>query len=144
MELGGKSAAIAYADADFDNAARNVARGILHHAGQNMFSRLAACGASFDRRAVSREASRPRQLRRTVGPGAEDCDMGPVISERQLQRIEALCEVGVAEGATLATGGKRLEREGFFLPPTIFTDVRPDMRIAQEEFFGPITSCYPV
>ncbi|WP_292357478.1 aldehyde dehydrogenase family protein [Mesorhizobium sp.] len=142
MELGGKSAAIAYADADLDNAARNIARGILHHAGQicSAASRLVAHRSIVGPLV---EKLKAEATRRTVGPGVEDCDMGPVISERQLRRIETLCEVGVAEGATLATGGKRLAREGYFLPPTIFTDVRPDMRIAQEEFFGPVLVVIP-
>lgn len=137
MELGGKSAAIVYADADLDTAARNITRGILHHSGQ-------ICSAAS--RLVVHRSIAPAMVekikaeagRRSIGPGIEGCDMGPVISERQLSRIEALCRVGIDEGATLAMGGKRLDREGYFLPPTIFTDVHPGMRIAQEEFFGPV------
>ncbi|MFC3166222.1 aldehyde dehydrogenase family protein [Ciceribacter thiooxidans] len=142
MELGGKSAAIVYADADLDDAARNITRGILHHSGQ-------ICSAA-SRLVVNRsivgtlvEKIRAEAARRSVGPGADGCDMGPVISERQLSRIEALCDAGVAEGATLEMGGKRLDREGYFLPPTIFTNVSPDMRIAQEEFFGPVLVVLP-
>lgn len=137
MELGGKSAAIVYADADLDTAARNISRGILHHSGQicSAASRLLVHRSVAS---VMVEKIKAEAERRSVGPGIEGCDMGPVISERQLSRIEALCSVGVNEGATLVTGGKRLNREGYFLPPTIFTDVQPGMRIAQEEFFGPV------
>lgn len=80
---------------------------------------------------------------RTVGPGVEGNDMGPVISERQLASIEALCQIGVEEGANLVTGGKRLDQAGYFMPPTIFTDVTPDMQIAREEFFGPVLVVIP-
>jgi aldehyde dehydrogenase (NAD+)/betaine-aldehyde dehydrogenase len=142
MELGGKSAAIAYADADLDNAAREIARGILHHSGQI----CSAAARLLVHRSIAGELVekiKAEAARRRVGPGVEDCDMGPVISDRQLSRIEALCQVGVAEGATLVTGGKRLDREGYFLPPTIFNDVHPDMRIAQEEFFGPVLVVIP-
>ncbi|HCL63507.1 MAG TPA: aldehyde dehydrogenase [Rhizobium sp.] len=142
MELGGKSAAIAYADADLDQAARNIARGIFHHAGQI----CSAASRLLVQRPVAEtlvEKILAEAAKRSVGPGTDGCDMGPVISERQLSRIEALCQVGVDDGATLKTGGKRLDRTGYFLPPTIFVDVRPDMRIAQEEFFGPVLTVIP-
>ena len=142
MELGGKSAAVVYPDADLDRAAKNIARGIYNHAGQ-------ICSAA-SRLLVHRgvhgelvERLKAEAERRRVGPGAEQSDMGPVISDRQLTRIEKLVAAGVAEGATLVTGGKRLARDGFFLPPTIFSGVRPDMRIAQEEFFGPVLVVIP-
>jgi aldehyde dehydrogenase (NAD+)/betaine-aldehyde dehydrogenase len=81
---------------------------------------------------------------RTVGPGIEGRDMGPLISARQLARVEALCAAGIAEGATAVLGGARVPGlAGHFMAPTIFTGVRPDMRIAQEEFFGPVLVVIP-
>jgi aldehyde dehydrogenase (NAD+)/betaine-aldehyde dehydrogenase len=143
MELGGKSGAIVYADADLDKTAASATRGIFHHAGQ-----ICSAGArlivhrSIHDDLVERIAA--LAAARTVGPGIDGCDMGPLISGRQLDRVEALCRVGVAEGATLIMGGTRLaERKGHFMAPTIFTGVRPDMRIAQEEFFGPVLVVLP-
>ncbi|TCM64545.1 aldehyde dehydrogenase family protein [Rhizobium sp. BK068] len=142
MELGGKSAGIVYADADLDRTAKNVARGIFHHSGQicSAASRLLVHSSIVDELVdmVRREAAA-----RSVGPGIENHQMGPVISEKQLVRIEALCQAGIAEGAQVAMGGRRLERAGYFMPPTIFTGVQPGMRIAQEEFFGPVLVVIP-
>ncbi|MDB5553538.1 MAG: Betaine-aldehyde dehydrogenase [Rhizobium sp.] len=142
MELGGKSAAIVYADADLDRTARNVARGIFHHSGQicSAASRLLVHRSIVD---ALVDKVRQEAALRTVGPGIEGSQMGPVISEKQLTRIEMLCQAGIEEGAELAMGGKRLKRDGYFMPPTIFTDVQPGMRIAQEEFFGPVLVVIP-
>jgi aldehyde dehydrogenase (NAD+) len=142
MELGGKSAGIVYADADLDGAAKNAARGIFHHAGQIC---SAASRLLVERRVHDAfvERLKAEAAARSVGPGVERCDMGPVISARQLARIEALCDAGVAEGAVLAAGGHRLNRPGHFMPPTIFTNVTPAMRIANEEFFGPVVVVIP-
>ena len=142
MELGGKSAGIVYADADLDRTAKNAARGIFHHSGQicSAGSRLLVHRSIHDElleKLVAEANSR------TVGPGVEGNDMGPVISERQLASIEALCQIGVDEGANLVTGGKRLDQAGYFMPPTIFTNVTPDMQIAREEFFGPVLVVIP-
>ena len=72
-------------------------------------------------------------------------DMGPVINNDAVEKIMGYVDIGVNEdGATLACGGKRLTRgdyaHGYFIEPTVFTDVTPDMRVAQEEIFGPVTS----
>ena len=142
MELGGKSAGIVYADADLDRAAKNAARGIFHHAGQicSAASRLLVQRPIHDELL---EKLKEQANLRSVGPGIDGCDVGPVISEKQLKRIETLCEAGVAEGAVLAAGGRRLERSGYFLPPTIFAEVTPNMRVANEEFFGPVLTVIP-
>ncbi len=138
MELGGKSGGIIYEDADLEQAAFSAARGIFTHAGQicSAGSRLIVHRSIHDdvvARIVKLAAAR------SVGPGVEGCDMGPLISERQLQRVEALCRAGVAEGAKLVLGGARVPGlAGHFMAPTIFTDVRPEMAIAQQEFFGPV------
>ena len=143
MELGGKSGAIVFPDADLDQVEASAAAGIFKHAGQicSAGSRLIVHRSVHDE-VVSRLVTRAESL--SVGPGIEGCDLGPLISDRQLERVEALCRAGVAEGATLVTGGSRVTGlEGFFMEPTVFTGVRPEMRIAQEEFFGPVVVIIP-
>ena len=143
MELGGKSGGIVFPDADLDQVAASAAAGIFKHAGQicSAGSRLIVHRSIYDE-VVSRLVAKAEAL--SVGPGIEGCDLGPLISARQLDRVEALCRVGVEEGATLATGGTRVAGlDGFFMTPTVFTNVRPDMRIAQEEFFGPVVVVIP-
>ena len=81
---------------------------------------------------------------RSVGPGIDECPMGPLISPKQLDAVEGLCKVGMDEGATVVTGGVRVpDTLGNFMQPTIFTDVTPNMRIAREEFFGPVAVVMP-
>jgi aldehyde dehydrogenase (NAD+) len=143
MELGGKSAAIVHADADLALAAQRVARGIFTHAGQicSAASRVLVHESVYE---PFIEALVAQARARSVGPGAEGADMGPLISLRQLDKVESLCRTGVAEGAVLACGGSRMPgRPGYFMQPTVFRDVRPDMRIAQEEFFGPVVVAIP-
>jgi aldehyde dehydrogenase (NAD+) len=143
MELGRKSGAIVHADADLDRTAASAVRGIFTHAGQ-----ICSAGSRLIVHRSLRDDLVERVVRlasaRTVGPGLEGCDMGPLISARQLARVEALCEAGRAEGATAVLGGHRVPGlPGHFMAPTIFTGVRPEMRIAQEEFFGPVLVVLP-
>ena len=143
MELGGKSAAIVHADADMPLAAQRVARGIFTHAGQicSAASRVLVQRSIYERFI---EALVAQAQARVVGPGAEGADMGPLISSRQLDRVEALCRAGVDEGAVVACGGSRVAgHPGHFMQPTVFRDVEPRMRIAQEEFFGPVIVAIP-
>ncbi len=143
MELGGKSAGIVYADADLEQAAKSAAKGIFHHAGQicSAGSRLIVHRSVHDDFVARLKAEAEA---RRVGPGGEGCDMGPLISAKQLERVESLCRVGINEGATLVVGGSRLpDTPGHFMRPTVFADVRPQMRIAQEEFFGPVVVVIP-
>ncbi|WP_373050373.1 aldehyde dehydrogenase family protein [Thalassovita aquimarina] len=143
MELGGKSGGIVFPDADLGQVAASAAAGIFKHAGQicSAGSRLIVHRSVYDE-VVSRLVAKAEAL--SVGPGIDDCDLGPLISARQLDRVEALCRAGVSEGAMLATGGTRVAGlDGYFMAPTVFTDVRPDMRIAQEEFFGPVVVVIP-
>ncbi len=143
MELGGKSAAIVHADADLERTAKSVARGIWFHAGQ-----ICSAGSRLlVHRSIHDELMAKLVLEaegRSVGPGSEGHDMGPLISAKQLGRVEALCRVGVEEGAQVVTGGSRVPNcKGHFMRPTIFAGVRPDMRIAREEFFGPVLVVIP-
>jgi acyl-CoA reductase-like NAD-dependent aldehyde dehydrogenase len=141
MELGGKSPNIVFADADLDLAAQGVANAIFQNAGQTC---SAGSRLLVERTAhaalVERLATRATSMR--VGPGVSDPDMGPIISKRQLETIEQYVGVGTAEGATVAAGGARpadpaLAR-GYYFQPTLLEAVSPDMRVAQEEIFGPV------
>jgi acyl-CoA reductase-like NAD-dependent aldehyde dehydrogenase len=141
MELGGKSPNVVFADADFDLAAQGVANAIFQNAGQTCSagSRLLVERAAHDA-FVERLAQRAKTMR--LGPGVSDPDMGPIISKRQLETIERYVRIGKDEGAGIAAGGRRpadpaLGR-GFYFEPTLLDRVSPDMRVAQEEIFGPV------
>ena len=141
MELGGKSPNIVFADADLDLAAQGVANAIFQNAGQTCSagSRLLV-ERSAHQAIVDRLAARAASM--WVGPGVSDPDMGPIISKRQLETIERYVAVGKSEGARVAAGGARpadpaLGR-GYFYQPTLLDQVTPDMRVAQEEIFGPV------
>jgi aldehyde dehydrogenase (NAD+) len=139
LELGGKNPAIVFPDADIEAAAEWISTGIYTNAGQ-------ICSAAD--RVLVHESIRDELVEElveiaestSIGPGTDDEDMGPVASAEQLEKIARYIEVGAAEGATLKTGGDVLDRDGYFIEPTIFTDVKPDMRIAREEIFGPVLS----
>jgi aldehyde dehydrogenase (NAD+) len=141
MELGGKSPNIVFADADFDLAAAGVANAIFQNAGQTCSagSRLLVEHGAHDA-FVDRLATRAKSMR--VGPGVSDPDMGPIISKRQLETIEKYVDIGKKEGAVVAAGGARPTNKdlpgGFYFEPTLLDEVKPDMRVAQEEIFGPV------
>ncbi len=143
LELGGKSAAIVYPDADRDAVIDSVRWGIYFNAGQvcSAMSRLIVHESLHDEM-VERVAAMARNL--SVGPGIERPDfgsnMGAMISEKQRGRAEDMCRIAEADGARAVTGGRRLNRDGFFLEPTVFENVSPNMTIAQEEVFGPVLS----
>ncbi|MXN47278.1 aldehyde dehydrogenase family protein [Shinella kummerowiae] len=146
LELGGKSPNIVFADApDLEKAAKTSAYGIFRNAGQVCVagSRLLvekSIHADFTARLVAITEAM------TLGDPLDlATEAGAVSSETQLLKDIAFIEDGVREGATLRTGGKRLFEEtgGYFLQPTIFDGVSPDMRIAREEVFGPVLSVIP-
>lgn len=145
LELGGKSPAIILDDYDLDKVAKSLVDGICSISGQNC--------ALLSRAFVSRERHDELVVKmKAIAEGVKightfdaDTIVGPVAMKRQLERIEELIAAGVKEGATLVTGGKRpadLER-GYFMEPTIFANVTNDMRIAQEEIFGPVLCVIP-
>jgi phenylacetaldehyde dehydrogenase len=79
-----------------------------------------------------------------LGPGMESgTQMGPLVSEEQLQRVTGFLESGVSEGATTLTGGGRFGDNGYFVEPTVITNTRPDMKIVREEIFGPVVVAEP-
>jgi aldehyde dehydrogenase (NAD+) len=142
LELGGKNPAVVCPDADLDSAVEWIETGIFTNAGQ-------VCSAA-DRAIVHREVYDEfveriveRAESYTLGPGAEDPDMGPLVSAAQLDRVSGYVEVGEREGATVATGGSELDGPGQFYEPTVLADVEPGMRVAQEEIFGPVLTVIP-
>lgn len=141
LELGGKSANIVLADCDWDRAVENAATAILWNAGQvcESGSRLLVQASIHDRFV---EALVARFQATRIGlPWKDDTEMGPLANEAQLEKFLRYVDLGRSEGAVLRTGGERLHGapfdDGFFVSPAIFTEVRNDMQIAQEEVFGP-------
>ena len=145
LELGGKSPNIVFDDVDVDQAVSGALFGIYLNSGQvcQAGSRILVQDTLMDR-FLDALAARVEGLR--VGPGHDfSSDIGPLISERQLERVLAYIDQGRAEGARLVAGGGRLAAlgRGYFVQPTVFAEVRPDMHIAQEEIFGPVAAVIP-
>jgi acyl-CoA reductase-like NAD-dependent aldehyde dehydrogenase len=141
LELGGKSPQVVLRDAPLEKAIPTIARSITLNTGQ-----ICAAGsrvvvdASIREQVVDALAEQFKNVR--VGPWHEDVDMGPLISAKQEQRVLGYLESGRSEGARVVVGGGKPEQfdRGYFVEPTIFDEVKPDMRIAQEEIFGPVLS----
>lgn len=144
LELGGKSPTIILADADLDRAIPGAANAIFGNSGQvcTAGSRL-LIEASIHDRVVEGVAEIARSLR--LGPGADpETELGPIVSRRQVERIGSIVDKGVEMGATAIAGGKRLDRQGWFFPPTVLGNVSPDMPVMREEIFGPVVCALPV
>lgn len=142
LELGGKNAQIVMPDADLDLALEGVLWGAFGTAGQRCTatSRLILHEAIHDQ-FLAMLSKRAEKLR--LGNGLEPTvDVGPVINQKQLDKILSYIQAGKSEGAQLETGGERYTdgscKNGFFIRPTIFSKVTPEMRIAREEIFGPV------
>lgn len=143
MELGGKSAALVFADVDREQLLSSVRNGIFFNAGQvcSAMSRLLV-ERSIYAEVVEQVAEMARNLR--VGPGAENAELTPVISSGQLRGIEAMCQRAQAQGARVVAGGEALSgTTGNYMQPTVFCDVTPDMEIASSEVFGPVLAIMP-
>jgi acyl-CoA reductase-like NAD-dependent aldehyde dehydrogenase len=143
LELGGKSAFIVFPDADLDAVVAAATMGVWGASGQvcTAGTRVLLHRDIHDEvleRIVG--ASRDMRLGSGFDPGTQ---MGPVVSAQQLERIQRYVAIGRDEGAELVLGGARHGDVGFFHEPTVFTGVRNDMRIAQEEIFGPVMSVLP-
>jgi aldehyde dehydrogenase (NAD+) len=143
LELGGKSANVILPDADLGTAVKvGVAKAFIN-AGQTCtaLARMLVPADAYDEAVALAVKAAGRY---TVGdPMAEGTRLGPLVSAAQRDRVRGFIERGVAEGATLASGGAEPPEgvtAGYFVQPTVFGDVRPDMTIAQEEIFGPVLS----
>nr|WP_311538636.1 aldehyde dehydrogenase family protein [uncultured Bradyrhizobium sp.] len=140
LELGGKSANVIFDDANLEAAAKAAAAGIFFNAGQvcSAGSRVLVQERAYDE-VVERLVARAEALR--IGDPADRATaLGPVISEKQMRSILDYVEIGKQEGAQLATGGTRVGDRGYFISPTVFANVAHEMRISQEEIFGPVVS----
>lgn len=147
LELGGKSPNIIFADADYESALDYAAFAIFNNAGQvcSAGSRLLVEKTIYDR-FVKDLVEKTKKIRVENGMDTSS-QMGALVSAAQLEKIEAYIEIGKKEGAKLACGGNRLQTgdlsNGYFIEPTIFVDVDPHARIAQEEIFGPVLCVLP-
>lgn len=148
LEMGGKNPAIVMADADMEHALQHVVSGAMWSAGQKC---TATSRAIVERRIAAefteRLAERIKSLK--VGdPMAPETQIGPVISEEAADRLAREVESAKKEGAPLLAGGTRLDSDGFrkghFIAPTLFGEVDPNSRLAQEELFGPVLGVIPV
>ncbi|MEX3011498.1 aldehyde dehydrogenase family protein [Hoeflea sp. TYP-13] len=139
LELGGKAANIVFADADLEKAIPGAFWALFGNNGQSCTAgaRLYVHSSIHDR---VLEGLIGLAAKLSVGPGmaADGHDLGPVISERQMRTVTGYIDSGVSEGAECVAGGGRLGKEGFFVAPTVLTNVADDMRIAREEIFGPV------
>jgi betaine-aldehyde dehydrogenase len=142
LELGGKSPMVVFSDFDLDTAVDYALFAIYANSGQvcSAGSRMIVDESIYDK-FVKRMSERAARIR--VGDAMDDdVEMGPLVSETQRKRVMEYVEIGKKEGAKLVCGGETPKGEkyagGYYMTPTIFTDVKPDMRIVQEEIFGPV------
>ncbi|MBE1549321.1 acyl-CoA reductase-like NAD-dependent aldehyde dehydrogenase [Mycobacterium sp. OAS707] len=137
LELGGKSAAIVLDDADFNTAALFSAFSMVTHAGQGcaLTSRLLVPKKNHDE--IVELVKNNFGLVRYGDPADPSTYMGPLISEKQRDKVDGMVRRAIEAGATLVTGGEKVG-PGYFFTPTLLTDVDPDSEIAQEEVFGPV------
>jgi phenylacetaldehyde dehydrogenase len=143
LELGGKSPNVVFQDSDLDTAIAGSASAIFFNHGQCCCagSRLYVERPVFDR-VVDGVAAKAKKIK--VGSGMEpNTHMGPLVSEEQLQRVCNYLEIGMQEGATAMTGGKKMGDKGYFVEPTVLVNTNENMRVVQEEIFGPVVAAIP-
>ena len=140
VELGGKSAGIVYPDADLNDVVESARHAIFGVAGQicTAMSRLVV-HKSIKNELLDKLVDLSKSLK--VGAGYEEgTELTPVISSNQLDKVEGYARSGIQQGAEALHGGKRIEREGYFMEATVLNDVKQDMTVAREEIFGPVLS----
>ncbi|MEN1937497.1 aldehyde dehydrogenase family protein [Paenibacillus sp. 102] len=143
LELGGKSPNIILEDADLSKAIPGAFNGIMYNHGQNCSagSRVFVHRKHYEK--VVRELGEMANEVK-LGNGLDpEVEMGPLVSKKQQERVQAYIRSGVEEGAKLVAGGVREFEKGYFVAPTVFADVTDNMKIAQEEIFGPVVSILP-
>ena len=143
LELGGKSPNVVFGDVDLDSAIAGSASAIFFNHGQCCCagSRLYVENDIFDK-VVEGVSARADKIR--VGPGMESStDMGPLVSEEQLNRVCGFLESGLSDGAKAVTGGKRHGDKGYFVKPTVLVNTNDKMKVVQEEIFGPVVTAIP-
>jgi phenylacetaldehyde dehydrogenase len=143
LELGGKSPNIVFKDADLNTAIPGAASAIFFNHGQCCCagSRLYIEKEIYDD-VVQGVAEHAKKIK--LGPGLDpQTDMGPLVSDEQLNRVCGYLESGAAEGATAVTGGKRHGQQGYFVEPTVLVNTTDNMKVVQEEIFGPVVTAIP-
>jgi phenylacetaldehyde dehydrogenase len=143
LELGGKSPNVVFKDADLDKAIPGAASAIFFNQGQCCCagSRLYVEKSVFDQ-VVEGVAAYAKKIK--VGPGLDTTtEMGPLVSTEQLDRVCSYLESGAAQGAKAVAGGHRTAGKGYFVEPTVLVDTREDMKVVQEEIFGPVVVAMP-
>ena len=143
LELGGKSPNIIMKDVDVATAVAGASFSIFFNHGQccSAGSRLYVEREVFDQ-VVEGVAEQAKKIR--LGSGFDPTtDMGPLVSDEQLQRVTGYLESGISSGARPLSGGERHGEQGYFVKPTVLVDVRQDMKVVQEEIFGPVVVAQP-
>lgn len=143
LELGGKSPQVIFADADFESAIPGVASGFLFNHGQTCTAgtRLLIEDRIFDEftQGIAEFAKSQK-----IGPGLDPTnDIGPLVSDEQLQKVTGYIDAGIADGARALTGGLRHGTAGFYVEPTLLVDVKNDFSVYREEIFGPVAVAVP-
>jgi phenylacetaldehyde dehydrogenase len=143
LELGGKSARGVYDDANLETAIPGAANAVFANIGEccTAASRLYVQRGIYDE-VVAGVSEVARSIKIGVGTDPES-EMGPLISDDQLERVSGFIEAGQRDGAELVTGGARIGEKGYFIEPTVFTNTSPEMSIEREEIFGPVVSAIP-
>jgi aldehyde dehydrogenase (NAD+) len=138
LELGGKGPQIVFSDYDLDKAVRLAHYGLFFNMGQccGAASRVYVEESIYDE--FVKQSAELAKKRKVGDPFAPDTEQGPQIDEKQFNRILKYIDLGKKEGATLVTGGNRWGDKGYFIEPTIFSDVKDEMTIARDEIFGPV------
>ena len=138
LEMGGKSANIIFADADIDLAVNGILQSSLGNNGQFC---LAASRVLIDEKIADEVTAKVIEKAKKIKVGDpldSSSNVGPIISRKQLEQVLGYIEIGKAEGAEIVAGGKRIGDKGYFVEPTVFTKMTPQMRIWREEIFGPV------
>ncbi|HYM20579.1 MAG TPA: L-glutamate gamma-semialdehyde dehydrogenase [Candidatus Kapabacteria bacterium] len=141
-EMGGKDGIVVSKDADIDAAVEGVAVSAFGFQGQ----KCSACSRVIVERPVYEEFVEKLKAKvesYEIGDPSSNKKIGPVVNQRSQQKILEYINIGKKEG-TLLTGGKQIGKDGFYIAPTVFTDIAPDARLAQEEIFGPVLAVIPV
>ena len=143
LELGGKSPVILFDDANLNAAIPGAAAAIFANQGQacTAGSRLYVQRGIYDE-VLEGLAGRARKM--AIGPGLEKgTQLGPLVSRKQLETVTGYVEQGVGDGARIVTGGKRVDRDGYFMEPTVLADMSQSASVVQEEIFGPVLVVQP-
>jgi acyl-CoA reductase-like NAD-dependent aldehyde dehydrogenase len=143
LELGGKSPVLIFDDADMSKALLMASLGIFVHSGQGCVcgSRIFAQRGVYDQ--VVEGISMMANSFKLGAPSEEGCVSGPLISQKQLTRVMGFIDEGRSGGVEVVTGGYRLDRKGYFVHPTVLTNVDTSMRLYQQEIFGPVVTILP-